>query len=131
VVAAGPNTTTAVVPPAPSQPTPPPTPAPLVPPAQPPNAQQVVVKLLPPGQPSTFVYNGPELPVPQALASIAGSYDAVFFTQPQHGGAVYPWYPGQSNPAELLEPGSLVTIQTKPGAPATLTYVVPGVSPGR
>jgi hypothetical protein len=107
-----------------STPAPTPTATPLVPPSQPPNGQQVVVKLLPAGQQSTFVYTGAKTSIPQALASISGAYDAVFYTLPENGGQVYEWRPGQSNPLDAIEPGSLVTIQVKPGASATLTYVV-------
>ena len=82
-----------------------PTPTPLVPPSQPPIAQEIVAKHLPAGQTTTLTYSGPELPIPQALASIAGAYDAVFYTQPrEHGGQVYEWYPGQSDPSIILEP---------------------------
>lgn len=109
--------------------TPTPATAVLVPPAQPPGPPQIVVRQpMAAGQESTFVYEGPELPVPQALASISGAYEVVHFTQPQHGGQVYDWYPDQSNPRELLEPGSFVTVKIKPGAPATLTYVVPNAN---
>ncbi len=112
------------------RPTPAPTPAPLVPPVQPPNGLTVVRMPLPAGQQTPFVYNGPALPIPQALASIAGQYDVLWFSPPGYGGAVYPWYPGQSSPNELLEPGTLVTIHIKPGAPAILTYEVPGTTAG-
>jgi hypothetical protein len=85
-----------------------------------------VAKYLPAGQTTTFTYTGPELPIPQALASISGAYDAVFYTQPrQHGGQVYEWYPGQSDPSVLLENGSQVSIHVKPGQPATLTFGTP------
>lgn len=98
--------------------------APLLPPSQPPTAsQQIVAKLLPAGQSSAFTYTGPEMPIPQALASIAGAYDAVFYTQPrEHGGTPFEWYPGQSDPAIILEPGSLVVVHIKPGAPAALNF---------
>lgn len=108
-----------------------PTPTPLVPPSQPPVAQEIVAKHLPAGQTTTLIYSGPELPIPQALASISGAYDAVFYTQPrEHGGQVYEWYPGQSDPSIILEPGSQVSIHVKPGQPATLTFgTAPEITP--
>jgi hypothetical protein len=113
-----------------STPTPPPSATPLAPPAQPPAPQQLFTRPLVPGQQTTLTYLGPDLPIPQALASIAGAYEAVFFTLPNEtGGQVYEWYPGISSPNVLLETGSQITIQVKPGAPATLSYpVVPGAS---
>jgi hypothetical protein len=98
--------------------------APLIPPSQPPAAsQQIVAKQLPPGQTTAFTYTGAEMPITQALSSIAGSYDAVFYTQPrEHGGTVFEWYPGQSDPSIILEPGSQVAVHVKPGAPATLSF---------
>ena len=87
-------------------------------------------KSLAAGQTTTLVYFGPDLPITEALASISGAYDAVFYTQPkEHGGQVYPWYPGQSNPGELLETGALISVHIKPGAPAVLTFPVAGTPP--
>jgi hypothetical protein len=99
-------------------------PAPLVPPAQPNNQQQMFTKPLVPGE-NPFTYIGAELPVPQALASIAGSYDAVYYTQPkEHGSTVFAYYPGQNDLPGVLETGSQVTVSIKPGVPATLTYSI-------
>jgi hypothetical protein len=97
---------------------------PLVPPSQPPAAsQQIVARQLPPGQTTAFTYTGTEMPIGQALSSIAGAYDAVFYTQPrEHGGTVFEWYPGLSDPSIVLEPGSQVSIHIKPGAPANLSF---------
>jgi hypothetical protein len=100
--------------------------APLVPPSQPPSAsQQIVARLLPPGQTTAFTYTGAEMSISQALSSIAGAYDAVFYTQPrEHGGTVFEWYPGQSDPSVILEPGSQVAVHVKPGAPASLSFAI-------
>jgi hypothetical protein len=97
---------------------------PLVPPSQPPaSSQQIVARQLPPGQTTAFTYTGAEMPIAQALSSISGAYDAVFYTQPrEHGGSVFEWYPGQSDPSIVLEPGSQVAIHIKPGAPANLSF---------
>lgn len=109
-----------VTPPLPTPPPPPPTPTPsptpVVPPSQPPAGSQQGRAALPAGGSQSFVYNGPETTVPDALASIAGQYEAVYITQPKNnGGHVYPYYPGVSDPATQIQPGSLVTIVTKPG----------------
>ncbi len=83
----------------------------------------VQTSVLPAGQVTTLVYAGPSLPVPEALASISGKYDAVYFTQPGHpGGQVFGWSPGKSDSSELLETGATVSIQVKPLQPATLSY---------
>ena len=99
-------------------------PTPLVVPSQPVAPVQRSVVVLPPGEWTTIQYVGPTQPVPEALASINGAYDAVYLTQPiSRGTPVYPWAPGQPNPP-VLEYGSMVTIHVKPGVPATLTYTV-------
>jgi Domain of unknown function (DUF5667) len=112
--------TTAVQPPV----SPPTVAPPLVPPSQPPaSSQQIVARQLPPGQTTAFTYTGAEMTIGQALSSISGAYDAVFYTQPrEHGGSVFEWYPGQSDPSVILEPGSQVAIHIKPGAPANLSF---------
>jgi len=72
------------------------------------------------------------MPIGQALSSIAGAYDAVFYTQPhEHGGQVFEWYPGQSDPGIVLEPGSQVAVHVKPGAAANLTYATALDAPAR
>lgn len=113
--------------------TPTPVPTPLLVPAQPTVVAQRVVAVLQPGQ-WTFVgeYVGPTLPVPEALASINGNYDAVYFTQPTSRGTfVYNWVPSQTGQPPILEYGSLLTIHTKPGVSATLTYTAtPPPPPG-
>jgi len=98
--------------------------APLVPPAQPINSQQMFTKPLVPGE-NALTYIGPEMSVPQALASITGAYDKVYYTEPaEHGSAVFSYYPGQIDAPGMLEPGSQVTVSIKPGVPATLTYSI-------
>jgi hypothetical protein len=125
VITTAPISTPAATPTAP--PTPPP-PTPLVPPSQPQGTRQQFTRPLPAGETTPLTYIGPELPLQQALASIAGAYDAVFYTQPrEHGAQVFSWSPGQADPPGVLETGSQVAIHIKPGVPATFTYpILPG-----
>jgi hypothetical protein len=99
-------------------------PTPLTVPSQPVSGASTFSRALPPGQ-MTYVgvYLGPTLPLPQALASINGDYDAVYFTQPiEHGSTSFMWTPGTPGPVPVLETGALLSVLTKPGVAATLTY---------
>ena len=113
--------------PLPTPPPPPPTPTPLVVPLQPPPSAQQARVALPAGGQSFFVYNGPEIALSDALASIAGQYEVVYITQPSNsGGHVIPYYPGTTDPRTELQPGSYVTIVTKPGIPPILAFPTGG-----
>ena len=84
---------------------------------------QTFADALAPDALTSLTYVGVSMPVPQALSSISGAYDVVYFTQPkEHGGEVFSWYPGQSDTSALLETGAKLTIHTKPLAAATLIY---------
>lgn len=108
--------------PSPAPNTPTPSPTPLVVPPQPPASSSVYTQVLPAGVESSFRYIGPTEAVPQALSSINGAFEYVFFTQPSRGGYVYTWIPGESNPLIQLERGSFVTVKIRPGVPVTLSY---------
>ena len=99
--------------------------APLVPPVAPPaTGPRYTYPLLAGVTTYIGIYQGPTLPMPEALATITGAYDAVYFTQPQErGDHVYTWVPGSNTPPPVLEHGSQFSIHTKPGTPAVLSYI--------
>ena len=100
---------------APTQvPTQPPTPAPTQKPAPAP-----VSVYLHDGM-NTFVYVGPSLPANQALARLAGTYDAVYFG----GGQTQIYRPGIDAPGVIAN-GTVVSINIKPGSGSLFTMYPP------
>jgi hypothetical protein len=98
-----------------------------VPPSQPPASSLQGRTALPAGGQQSFSYNGPTKPISEALASIQGLYTAAYITQPATaGGHVYSYYPGVTDPNTAIQPGSLVTIVTKPGVQPILIFPTGG-----
>lgn len=102
-----------------------PSPTPLALPPQPPSSAAQSRVLLPAGQSTALTYHGPEMTIPRVLASIAGQYEAVYYTQPGYSTVVQSYYPGKSDPNITLEPGSELTIVMKPGVSGALTLSSP------
>ncbi len=69
---------------------------------------------------NTFVYVGPSLPANQALARLAGTYDAVYFGS----GQAQIYRPGIDSPGVIAN-GSVVSINIKPGSGSLFTMYPP------
>ncbi len=72
---------------------------------------------------NTFVYVGPSLPANQALARLAGQYDAVYYS-PSGSGQSQVYRPGIDAPG-VIASGTMVSINIKPGNGGLFTMYPP------